>query len=174
MGAVFGGGVLGAGDVVMDVLDALAVPAAVTGGEALLHAAVLEADRGDVLALLEAEVCHGELGGLGRGHVGAPELPPGEVDGSAVLTRVEAVASSDSQGVLMAVGEGCVGTRLVDVVIGRLVGPVPDVHLAVVVLEGLRRGDRCELSTAVDGGGQVVLDRELVGQVFDVERKSMV
>ena len=34
----------------------------------------------------------------------------------------------------MAVGEGCVGTRLVDVVIGRLVGPIPDVHLAVVVL----------------------------------------
>ena len=163
MGAVFGGGVLGAGDVVMDVLDALAVPAAVTGGEALLHAAVLEADRGDVLALLEAEVCHGELGGLGRGHVGAPELPPGEVDGSAVLTKGGGGGLVGQPGVLMAVGEGCVGTRLVDVVIGRLVGPVPDVHLAVVVLEGLRRGDRCELSTAVDGGGQVVLDRELVG-----------
>ena len=63
----------------------------------------------------------------------------------------------------MAVGKRGVGTGLVDIVVGRLVGPVPDVHLAVVVLEGLRRGDRCELSTAVDGGGQVVLDRELVG-----------
>ena len=67
----------------------------------------------------------------------------------------------------MAVGEGCVGTRLVDVVIGRLVGPIPDVHLAVVVLEGLRRGDRCELSAAVDGGGLDARDAEALRALAD-------
>ena len=163
MEAVFLGRVLGAGDIVMCVLDAVAVPASVAGGEAGLDAAVLEADGGHVLIVLESEVGHGKLGCLGRGHVGAPELPAGEVDGAAVLAEGGGGRLVGQPGVLMAVGQRRVGPGLVDIVVGRLVGPVPDVHLPVVVLEGLRRGDRGELRAAVDGGGQVVLDRELVG-----------